>query len=612
MSSISAKTVKVCIVKTTLPGVWSVILKSKTPKVGKTKDSIIAADKSGSMISTMTGGLVFMNTAPSVYGGPMSVGVGGPMSSYSQPYGDEEEDVATPSVTSFATPLPIGPTSFATPTPSTPSKGKTNSPVNDEETRIGCVNGFLQRNIDFFSYMHDSMGLTNHLTVILFDNDCEVFSTHDGMSFSDMKKKVYESLHHNGGTDFSKPLKLMEEYAAKSVNEVDSIFISDGEHADFGMSKDDIRREFFKKVNLTVGIGSCDENTLNDIGKEFLKTESARRLRDTICFRTTETVTNVATHLRFESTEPRDIGYSNMKRESETLYSWPDMSLLLELYAVAETGSSLSLSYRTPDGAEQVTRIILDEAFLSSYQGDDIEVIHDTSLGDKIAFTMEALHQFHKTMKKLKVTTNLDEKKKIIISFKKEVETHPQAFTHADTKVGIYLKQLIDQVNRMCLSKEDKALMDLARNFDDDILKSTSALGSAALAGPATCAVPRDGGVSSMCPICETNHRSVVYDPCGHFVCETCAGIIAKKAKDCPFCRMAVTGCIFVNLTDEQKADDHKLMCPTCNHREVRMVSYDCKHAFSCERCAAKQNVNKGKITCFCGKECKKYVTIYG
>lgn len=592
MSHTSNGTIKVVIYKTTLPGVFSILLKSKTPKVGKTKDSIIIADKSGSMLSTMTGGLTYLNFSSL----PPTTG---PISAFSQ---FEEEDEENGNLFStFATPMAAPssqvPLSFST-------SRVSSSPVDDEETRIGCVNGFLQRNIDFFSYMRDSLSLDNNLTIILFDHECEIFSTHDGISLYQMKNKVRSALDSNGGTDFSSPLEKMEEYKQKSTNDVDTIFISDGEHSG-EESKQKICLKYAKKVDLTVGIGECDRQTLSCIGKEFMETTSARRLRDTICFRTTETVTNIAQDLQLDST---GIGYSNMKKNEDT-YSWPDMSLLLELYAVAQTGTVFTLKYKTGE-SEHTISILLTEEAISSYQGDDIEYNLDTGLGDKIAFTMESHHEFNKIIKKFKVNNNVEEKQTLVMKFKAELESSSHLYTYKGSKIDIYLQQIIGQVHKIALTKEDSALMELAANFNSDVLQSAGVISSSGLASSSSS--PQCDGASTMCPICETNHRSVVYDPCGHFVCSSCAGILAEKKKDCPFCRNPVRGCIIINLPEDQKKEDSKLICPTCNVREIGIVSYNCKHAFSCMRCATKQKAKNGKITCFCGKECKKFVNIYG
>ncbi len=471
------------------------------------------------------------------------------------------------------------------------------------DSRLGCVKGFLERIIDMYEFLETTQGLYQELTIILFDERCDVFSTIDSCSYKDMKRRVADSLRHNGGTNFDVALKTIEKYRKISSGDVEVIFLSDGSHCDTKVTKEQILAQYPNNVDLAIGVGDrgteFDEATLRAISKEFVIGESAKRIRDVVAERALGIVTMLGRDLTLSGT---NIGISNMTKE-EKGYKWPEMSMLMELYFTVSRDSNLDFTYTLRSGETVVKSIDLS----------NVELKEDTDYGDKIVFCLEALQKLEEA-KELTKSLNLLEKLAYLETVKQFINNSDHLDSFKDTRLGIYLTQIREQLDKLLLTRDEQKFLDLAENINRDAYRSTSAITSQALFTPlkSTSIVAPN---NNLCVVCgdEKAHREVVYVPCGHFVtCGSCSVEWNKRSQCCPLCNQKITGCILVELSADQKNSTSGMKCPSCNVRRVNLVSENCKHAFSCSSCVAKEKASVGSVCCkICSINVEKVVKIF-
>ncbi len=549
-------------------------------KVSKSKGLIICADKSGSMNTLMDGtGYDGLNSANN---------------------------------TMIMTPMPAIPRSISySPfqTPHNPQRSTIYTPYQSSinpNTRLGCVKGFLERIIDMYEFLETTQGLQQELTIILFDDSCDVFSTMESCSYKDMRYSVANSLRHNGGTNFDVALKAIDKYRKMSSGEVEVIFLSDGSHCEPKVKKEQIIADYANSVDLAIGIGErgteFDEATLRAISKEFLVGESSKRIRDVVSERALGIVTMLGRDLILSGT---GISNSNMSKNTESNdYKWPEMSMLMELYFTVSRNSSVDFSYTLKDGEKAVKTI--DFASL--------EPKEDTDYGDKIDFCLDALKKLEEAKDQTNSLGLLDkiaylEKVKLFINESRHLDSFK------DTRLGVYLNQLREQLDKLLLTRDEQKFLDLAQNINKDAFRSTSAITSQTICTPLKPTTSVIGTNNNLCVVCgdENAKREVVYVPCGHFVtCANCSVEWNKRSGCCPYCNQAITGCLLVELSEEQKQPNNPMRCPSCNIRRVNLVSENCKHAFSCTSCVAKEKVSSGCVTCkICNCGVDKVVKIF-
>jgi hypothetical protein len=538
-------------------------------KVSKSKGLIICADKSGSMIQLMDGQ-------------------------------DNNSHLST-----IMTPMPkINRSMSYTPFSSSqrPVDFYSNNVINPD-SRLGCVKGFLERIIDMYEFLESTQGLYQELTIILFDERCDVFSTMESCSYKDMKHRVADSLRHNGGTNFDVALKTIDKYRKMSSGEVEVIFLSDGSHCDNKVKKEQIIAQYPNSVDLAIGVGErgteFDEATLRAISKEFVIGESAKRIRDVVAERALGIVTMLGRDLTFSGT---GIDCSNMTRDmSADSYKWPEMSMLMELYFTVSVNTLVDFSYTLKTGEKVVKNIDLSS----------VEVNEDVVYGDKIVFCLEALKKLQEA-KEMTNSLGLLDKLAYLETVKKFINDSHNLDSFKDTRLGIYLTQIREQLDKLLLTRDEQKFLDLADNINRDAYRSTSVITSQSLFTPfgsVSIVAPNN----NICVVCgdEKAHREVVYVPCGHFVtCGSCSVEWNKRSKCCPLCNQHITGCILVELSAEQKGSGMK--CPNCKTRRVNLVSENCKHAFSCSGCVAKEKASVGSVCCkICNSSVDKAVKIY-
>lgn len=544
-------------------------------KVSKSKGLIICADKSGSMNTLMDG----------------------------------QDDNNGPNSSMIMTPMPSINRSMSY----TPFSSSRHNPdfysnyIINPNSRLGCVKGFLERIIDMYEFLESTQGLTQELTIILFDERCDVFSTMDSCSYKDMKRRVGESLRHNGGTNFDVALKAIDKYREMSEGEVEVIFLSDGSHCDPKVKKEQIIAEYPNSVDLAIGIGErgteFDEETLRAISKEFVIGESAKRIRDVVSERALGIVTMLGRDLILSGT---DI-CSNMNREKDTVnYKWPEMSMLMELYFTTQRDSSIDFSYTLKSGENIVKTIDFSK----------VEPKEDIEYGNKISFCLEALQKLEEA-KEMTNTLGLLDKIAYLEKVKTFINDSEHLDSFKDTRLGVYLNQIREQLDKLLLTRDEQKFLDLAQNINKDAFRSTSAITSQSICTPLKSNTTSVIGNSNnnLCVVCgdENAKREVVYVPCGHFVtCAKCSVEWNNRSKCCPYCNQAITGCILVELSDKQKLPNNPMRCPSCNIRRVNLVSENCKHAFSCSGCVAKEKASVGSVCCnICNSSVDKVVKIY-
>jgi hypothetical protein len=474
-------------------------------KVSKSKGLIICADKSGSMNTIMDG---------------------------SDQGGNSQQS------TIMMTPMPAITRSISySPFRGVHQHNTMLEPLNlsiNPNTRLGCVKGFLERIIEMYEFLESTQQLQQELTIILFDDQCDVFSTMESCSYKDMKRRVSDSLRHNGGTNFDIALRTIDKYRKMSSGEVEVIFLSDGSHCDQKVTKEQIVVDYSNSVDLAIGVGErgteFDEATLRAISKEFVVGESSKRIRDLV----SERALGIVTMLGRDLTLGGSIGTSNMNLDKESNnYKWPEMSMLMELYFTTPRNSVLDFSYTLKSGEKIVKTIDFSE----------VEPKEDIVYGDKIDFCLEALNKLEEAKEQTNTLSLLDkiaylEKVKMFIKDSKHLDVFK------DTRLGIYLNQIQDQLDKLLLTRDEQKFLDLAQNINKDAFRSTSAITSQSVCTPLKPNTSVIGTINNnLCVVCgdESSKREVVYVPCGHFVtCAKCSVEWNKRSNCCPYCNQAV------------------------------------------------------------------------
>jgi hypothetical protein len=541
-------------------------------KVSKSKGLIICADKSGSMNRLMDG-----------------------------------QEYANSLLTTNMTPMPSAINRNMSYSPFSSSQHPNDLYSNysiDPNSRLGCVKGFLERIIDMYDFLESTQGLYQELTIILFDERCDVFSTIDLCSYKDMKRRVADSMRHNGGTNFDVALKTIDKYRNMSSGEVEVIFLSDGSHCDTKVTKEQIIANYPNIIDLAIGVGErgteFDEATLRAISKEFVIGESSKRIRDLVAERALGIVTMLGRDLTLSGT---NIENANMTRDMSTgVYKWPEMSMLMELYFTVSLDTCVDFSYTLKTGEKVVKNIDLSS----------LEIKEDVLYGDKIVFCLEALKKLEEA-KELTISLSLLEKLAYLEGVKNFINESNNLDSFKDTRLGIYMTQIREQLDKLLLTRDEQKFLDLADNINRDAYRSTSAITSQSLFTPFR-SVSIVAPNNNLCVVCgdEKAHREVVYVPCGHFVtCSSCSVEWNKRSKCCPLCNQQITSCILVELSAEQKVSG-TIKCPNCNTRRVNLVSENCKHVFSCSSCVAKEKASVGSVCCkICNSSVDKVVKIY-
>jgi len=493
----------------------------------------------------------------------------------------------------------------------------------DPTTRLGAMSGFLHRILDMYQFVEETQGVKQDLTISLFSDSCQSYSTLDGLSYAQIREKMRIGLLNNGGTNFDAPLLELQKYQEKFAGETDSVFLSDGGHCSSvpnGKSKEQIQVEFAKAINLTIGIGSTqsdfDEKTLTDISQEFLAISDPKRMRDVVAKRAMDLITMLGRDVSVKTIgDESHVYYSNMNREEDEqgnpIHKTKEMTMLMEFYMTITAGSKLQLDYTRQDGEVIVQEIVFSE--------ENDNLLGDTAFGDKILFTLNTLKRVDTIPKELSEISNPQNKIAYIKTIKDEIRASPFAEMFTNTRLGVYLYHLMNQLDRMSLTHDDRVLLDLARNVGLDAFRSTSSDSASAYCSPAAPLAPSVSGTpssipmlratssssaatyGSQCLICtnESSHRGVIYNPCGHFrTCTDCTLEWNKTSKQCPYCNGAYTGIILVNLSEEQKKDSWNMKGTTCHTRQIEIVAEECKHVFSCRVCMGRQKKNTGKVCC--------------
>jgi len=644
-------TISVVMHETSDPDVVAVTLKCVEQKVTKSKGFICGVDKSGSMQLEMTSrdshpGYPYASTptvpmAPSLSLAPMhtlswssvpppaltqisSVMTPPPVSPSLVPL---DSDTGVPLVPSLAQaffhpPQPAAPPlnllSRAISCGATPNANYQS--YNNSESRLACVQGFLLRMLDLFIHMSTTQGLETDVTLLLFDDDCVPLSTHDGLTYEQIKERLVIEMQQNGGTNFEPMLQMIEQYKKKSSEEPLVIILSDGDHCTGKMTKAEIQEKYAKTANLVIGIGEEEQADLDKITLQSLSLEpivifsDPRKLRDLIGERTLGLVTMLGKDLKVKTIDDAShVSFSNLNMNESKEHCWSQMSMLTELYLTVSRGSNLELTYTLQDGAPMTT----------TFHATEDNLLGDTVFGDQIFFAMNLLKKLETAQSDI---AEMSPKSKLdyLTELKKWATESEKLSLFKDTRLGIYVNHLQSQLERMLLTRNEREFMDLAQNVRLDAYRSTSSSSATAYSTPlAPACTPTLRATSSStaanynskCVICTgvDSHREVVYVPCGHFMtCSGCSLENMKHSKQCPYCTQTVSGIILVSLSDEQKKDSWNMKCPSCNVRPAEIVSEECKHAFSCRSCMSKQKRDHQKVCCtICQTEVHKYVKVF-
>lgn len=668
-------TIKVIAYETSDPDVYAVVFKCLEQKVTKTNTCLhIMGDTSGSMQMTMGDSsqlppwamAAASLQAPSLLSPIPDVNE---EDVNEEDYQEEDQSsvpsllVGAPPVSSFFPPPPPAPMLAATPslayagpsmlaatpsllygapqqslsmqrsfscaaTPSVMSSGVSSAYQIDPTSRLGAMSGFLDRILDMYQFVLDTQGVQQDLTISLFSDNCQSYSTLDGLTYAEIREKMHVGLLNNGGTNFEAPLLELKKYREKFSGETDGIFLSDGGHCSTTKTKDQVQAEFAKAVNLAIGIGSgtsdFDEETLVKISDEFLAISDPKRMRDVVAKRAMDLVTMLGRDVVVKTIgDESHVYYSNMTHcqdeQGNPEHKTKEMTMLMEFYMTITPGSKLQLNYTRQDGEAVEQEVVFSE--------ENDNLLGDKAFGDKVLFTLKTLQRVDNIQTELSEISNPQAKMSYIKTMKEEIRTSPFVEMFTNTRLGVYLYHLINQLDRMSLTRDERVLLDLAKNVGSDAFHSTSSDTAAAYCSPgisvsATPSIALTPAVSgtpsclpllraasssssatygSQCLICtnETSHRGVIYVPCGHFrTCTDCTVEWNKTSKQCPYCNGGYTGIILVNLSDEQKKDSWNMKCTTCNSRQIEIVAEECKHVFSCRVCMSRQKKNTGKVCC--------------
>jgi len=588
----------------------ALLLKARAIKRQNEKRHIIMyVDKSGSMHTSMTQGDMphydpqyDPNATPGVFSAPMPVM---PADDAPPPL-SQLRAVATQSYDPYATPAAYPTPPMLRPTQTQGSRAY-ESRI-DPGSRLGVVLSFIEKILDMLISMED---VDTDITIIAFDNYSEVFSTLDESGtrvdvLNKIRLGVRRSFMSNGGTDFDCLEKVgiyKQKYREKMGMDVDSsvLFLSDGETDD----KHTIVKKYFKLVDLGIGVGEqgVDVPTMSAISKTFHCASKPEQIRDLVSEWFWGIVTMLGRNLTLEPVgDESHIFYTNMNlvvdEDGNRKYVWPRFSLLMNLYATVSPGT-YKLTYTLHSG-EEVSTIITDV------------VIPDTSFGDKVDFTLQILEK----LDDMKETDGMSAQCKTdyIKSIQEFIDRSEHLSTFVDTSIGIYCRQLQNQVAILATSSlppDEKRFRELLKNVKTDAYRSASSVAADTLSpAPSTPLLAVSSSVSSSNNACLlsggncSDVRTIIYQPCGHFrTCKDCSMDWDKQSaiKKCPYCNIPYTGFIEVVLSPEQNQDSWNMKC-SCK-RKLQVYSRKCKHIFSCKSCIADQQ-KTGKVCCtICGVE---------
>ena len=555
---------------------------------------------------------------------------------------------ATPTVPYGAPPpmLPGLQRAYSCGTSATPAYGHdayVNAPI-DPQSRLGAVEAFLDRVLDMYEFIENEQGVKQDLTISPFSDHCRSFSTLDGLSYAQIRQGVKQALRENGGTNFDEALKEVlkcrEKFAAQTdgTGIVIAVEASDGGHAGGKKTAQQVKEGYPQILDLAIGIGrgqsDFDEDLLRAISKKFLATDDAKVMRDAVASLAMNLVTNLGKNITVKTIgDGSHIFYSNMglaeDEDGNRVCKASNMSMLMEYYALVNKETGLELSYTLQSG-EQVTEVI-------HFSEENDNLLGDTSYGDQVKFTVETLEQSDKIPKDISEMTNPQSKLAYVKAFKERVQSSPHASAFKGTRVGVYLQHLLFGLDRISLTQDDQALLQMAQNVGANAFRSTSCDSATAYCSPAApvgltpsglippCSSDSSGTPSalplglratssstsatygSMCLICTdpSARRGAIYSPCGHFrTCNGCTLQWNKTCSDkgnpivCPYCNIGSTGIILVNLSKEQNKDSWNMKCLTCNKRQIEILSVECGHVFSCKPCMSRQRAQTGKVCC--------------
>ena len=512
-----------------------------------------------------------------------------------------------------------------------------NTPI-DPQSRLGAEEAFIDRILDMLKFIEEEQGVKQHITISPFSDQCKSFSTLDGLTYEQIRKDVKQALRVNSGTNFDEALKEVDKCRTKFALQTDgtgtviAVLLSDGGHCGGTKTAQQVEADYSKSVEMAIGIGrgqqDFNEQTLRAISKKFLATNDAKVMRDEVAMLAMNLVTNLGKNITLKTIgDESHIFYSNMSfaedEDGNRVCKAANMSMLMEYYALVTKDTVLELSYTLQNG-EFVNEVI-------HFSEENNNLFGDTSYGDQIKFTLETLEQSEKIHKEIADMSNPQSKLTYVKEFKDRVKSSPHAQAFIGTRVGVYLQHLLFQLDQISLTKDDQALLQMAKNVGADAFRNTSSDSATAYCSPAasiglspmcsdsagTPSAPQmlratnstSATYGSMCLICmdPSAHRGAIYNPCGHFrTCNECTLEWNKTSDKCPYCNGVSNGIILVNLSDEQKKDSWNLKCTTCKKRQIEVVAEDCKHVFSCKPCMSLQNAQKRKVSCtVCEKEGK-------
>ena len=577
------------------------------------------------------------------------------------PYGAPAPPMAFPALTATPTVPYNGPSmlpalqrSYSCGVSATPAYGHDaygNVPI-PPNTRLGAEEAFLNRIFDMYEFIEKEQGVKQELTISPFSDNCQSFSTLDGLSYAQIRQAVKQALQDNQGTNFDNALQEVKKYREKFAAQTDgtgkvfTVFLSDGGHAGGKKTAQQVEAEYAQILDFAIGIGrgqsDFNEQTLRAISKKFLATDDAKVMRDEVAMLAMNLVTNLGKNITVKTIgDASHIFYSNMglaeDDEGNRVCKASNMSMLMEYYALVNKETGLELSYTLQSG-EQVTEVI-------HFSEENDNLLGDTSYGDQVKFTVETLQKSDKIPKDISEMTNPQSKLAYVKAFKESVQSSPHASAFTGTRVGVYLQHLLFGLDRISLTQDDQALLQMAQNVGANAFRSTSSDSATAYCSPMvplgltpSCSSDSSGTPStlplmlratssstsatygSMCLICTdaSAHRGAIYNPCGHFrTCNGCTLQWNKTSDKCPYCNGVSTGIILVSLSEEQKKDSWNMKCTTCKKRQIEIVAEECKHVFSCKPCMDRQRAQTGKVCCtVCAgegiqTEVKKYKKIF-
>ncbi len=471
----------------------------------------------------------------------------------------------------------------------------------NKNTRLGCVDSFMSKIFDLFDFVERTQGINVPLTVIVFGSHVKVISNIDEkMSYQMMKLKTSKALTQGGGTNYELAINETNKYKPKYDGEVTTIFLSDGGHSDGRLTKEKLIQTYPKFFNYCIGLGEgnrdYDDSTLKALGEEFIRGTNPQRIRDFVAGIALGIATMRAKNIHVSSSNPTDILVSNMEKKEDG-YRHKEMSILMELYFSITNTANMKIKYEKSDGTQMEINV-----------DDSTPVMEDTEFGDKVLQTMEILETISKVSETTKDMTTV-EKLTYLSDFKKSITSNPITKTCIGTRIHNYYLTVMNSVEKMMLTKDERRLKDLTKNVRSDVYNAVSSAGADYLCSPGVSMGPlssynspasfmtpssapcnKNRITNVKCNICCTNDREIVFIPCGHFLsCSTCT--LNPKVLDdgCPYCRSKIEGCILVSLDDSQKVDDWDMVCTSCNREHVICISKDCSHIFSCVNCIERQ-----------------------